>query len=946
MKNQILEAFGHEPGYVFFRKYFPEFKPGKNVKCPFHNDKTPSLSIMANGGWRCFGATCQRAGDIFTFYGLKNGLDTNTKEGFTEILKGIISDFALNLQKQGKHDDYIDLLGVARKKALQPNITQAITEKKGWTCDTIKKLGIGYHKQRIWFPIYDNTHLVNIRRYDIFGVLSPGHKFTSLKEAEKPIWVFPHVNPRDYDEIFLFKESDVPLAIQLGLNATSITCGEGYYSNKLDRFFENKIVYVCYDVDTKSIGGAGTNPAIMLAEKLYGIANEIKICTIPTIKLPEDKYADFTDFILMGQDFTKIIEDAETFEKEDKHGEQSIQALPIDFKNCLYAEHFNRTIEFKAMCIGSGITTYLYPSIIQFSCDQNGGDKCSACFFQLKYSGSAIIETGYEGNILEFINVNDLQKLGAFRKLVRSGDCKKIKIEVLQTENIEEIYLTEKITRPKFDLTATTQRIRAYSVGKGINQNKEYLFTGTLKTEPRSQQAINLLTSNKILSSDIDTFKLSKDDNTTLYNNFSARGYNEIGRKIDAIVEDMKTNVTLATKRDDVILATLLTYTSPLAFMFNGEFVHRGWLETLIFGDTRTGKSQTVKNLMAHIDLGSYHLCEKTTHSALVGGVTYVSKRGIVVWGMFVINDRELVVLDEASGIELEIWAKLSGVRDNGIAESNTVEGIRQATARTRKLFIANPRGNSPLKNYSSGVGAVKQLIGKPEDIARFDLLVVCSTDDVPVEEINIEKTGHLQSKYTGHMFRQLISWVWSRKPNDYKFSPQAVRLVLQYANEMAEVYSEDFPMVLGAEQRIKIARLAVAISNLMFAPTVEEYHVQYARKFLDYLYSKDACGYKQFSDIRTEHAIDKKAVRGEIARLKNDKIRKTFISNLLECGRFTVYDIRDLMGLDKHELYEGNKMKQFLLQENCILKVKTGYIKTSGFITVLKELQGNKPPF
>lgn len=40
-----------------------------NVKCPFHSDQSPSLSInLRHGGFKCHAASCGESGDFFDLY--------------------------------------------------------------------------------------------------------------------------------------------------------------------------------------------------------------------------------------------------------------------------------------------------------------------------------------------------------------------------------------------------------------------------------------------------------------------------------------------------------------------------------------------------------------------------------------------------------------------------------------------------------------------------------------------------------------------------------------------------------------------------------------------------------------------------------------------------------------------------------------------------------------
>jgi len=80
----------------FFRKYLTDARLNGGSEgqatCPFHNDYKPSLCFNNQSGtFYCHG--CGAKGDIFHFYGMKNGLDIHGE--FQKILQGIVKDFGI-----------------------------------------------------------------------------------------------------------------------------------------------------------------------------------------------------------------------------------------------------------------------------------------------------------------------------------------------------------------------------------------------------------------------------------------------------------------------------------------------------------------------------------------------------------------------------------------------------------------------------------------------------------------------------------------------------------------------------------------------------------------------------------------------------------------------------------------------------------------------------------
>ena len=73
--------------------------------------------------------------------------------------------------------------------------------------------------------------------------------------------------------------------------------------------------------------------------------------------------------------------------------------------------------------------------------------------------------------------------------------------------------------------------------------------------------------------------------------------------------------------RSYLVTATLLTYCSVLRFYFQDRLLPRGWMDILIIGDTRCGKSWVVDGVVQALDMGEFFKCENTSFAGLIGGL-------------------------------------------------------------------------------------------------------------------------------------------------------------------------------------------------------------------------------------------------------------------------------------------------------------------------------------
>jgi hypothetical protein len=255
---------------------------------------------------------------------------------------------------------------------------------------------------------------------------------------------------------------------------------------------------------------------------------------------------------------------------------------------------------------------------------------------------------------------------------------------------------------------------------------------------------------------------------------------------------------------------------------------------------------------------------ENCSFAGLIGGLQQTEgKRWFVSWGKFPLNDLGLLALDEISGLSREHIALMSGVRTEGIAEVSKIHKER-ALSRTRAIWSGNPRGkvgtdSRPLKAYPYGLTAIPELIGNPEDVARFEFAIGMATDDIPRDEPNRDASerGTLPHVYTSELCHLLLSWVWSRTADQVIFRRDAETACLDYAKLQGARYSARIPLITSANQRIKLARLAAACAARTFSTdatgefiVVERAHVDAAYQFLEREYSRPSMDYQEYSRV------------------------------------------------------------------------------------------------
>jgi len=286
--------------------------------------------------------------------------------------------------------------------------------------------------------------------------------------------------------------------------------------------------------------------------------------------------------------------------------------------------------------------------------------------------------------------------------------------------------------------------------------------------------------------------------------------------------------------------------------------VIRGWLEFKIVGDTGTGKSELLNNLQDFIKLGARVNAESTSRTGLTYKMEQSGSGGAwyIVWGAWPLADKEMIWIDEDTGISKEEYGEMTLARSDG-----RLEVKRAVTAETPCRVRAILSGNVPkgrrIVDYGQGVESLKDIFNN-EDIRRFDFAIFMRAADVDPEVYNTELPT-FPSTITSEALKNNILFAWSRKPEDVLFTNEAIDEILRVSTALSKVYGKanDIPLVSPSDQRNKVARLAVALAALTHS--VDESgerirvlpgHATFIYEYLKALYNAPGCGLNYYSKL------------------------------------------------------------------------------------------------
>ena len=238
----------------------------RKTRCPFHNDKTPSLSFTRDH-FKCFG--CDVSGDAIDLVAkLRNVSVTEAAQRITEVFH---VDGAIAVKKEQQIVDHARLAEYVNSSILTFGVTlpaRDYVESRGFTGESMLKFRFGYDKARnaIVIPYGTNSDYYTCRC--IAG--KQFYKPRTEDAGQEPLFYEESLDQEN--PVFVVESALCALSIiQEGGYAVS-TCGTG--ASKLISALQERTgippLIVCMDRDE-----AGTTAALKLCEQLgaMGIAH-------------------------------------------------------------------------------------------------------------------------------------------------------------------------------------------------------------------------------------------------------------------------------------------------------------------------------------------------------------------------------------------------------------------------------------------------------------------------------------------------------------------------------------------------------------------------------------------------------------------------------------------------------------------------------------------------
>ena len=788
----------------FFEYYFSEYDFSKRetaVCCPFphrtesgleYTETRPSAHINLDRG-------------LFHCKVCDKGL---SETSFIAELFGCSYESAIKIAKMftSKEDKYTwdkstQLTDNIKELCLSLGISEKVIEE----LDIRTELG-----DEIAFPVFMYNKLVDVRSYrphDRANKIRSKVGTTSGLIIPFDLWID---TPKNKWTILCAGEKDMAVTRSQGFNAITLTGGEKALP-KLLSVFKNRKVAICYDNDETGIAGARA-----LASYLFKVAAEVRVVTSfhkTCTEHGEDLTDYFTKYKKTKEDLQKCIIETPSFTLEEAKEEQLKRKPLITLLEASKPQYINRVVQSNVQVVATFEKAMPVPTTIYAKKINSSGD--------LKYNQMAVgEERTWElsentcQDVLKLIdnNFSEAQIRDNIRELLGiSKQERDIKVEKPTKDTVYECNVTDLFEATSRDIA--TIEFTAYVLKKRLESGKKYLITYKLVPHPyKGQQLTMIILDVEEACDSVSNFHITEEVKKNLNKFKNLEG--TCKEKLNTLAEMAKAYIGYD-GYNTLIQAIDLSFHTVLEFNFGAFKNVRGYLDTLIVAESRVGKSSTAEALQKLYGLGAFTSLagNSATIPGIIGGSTKVNGNYQTRAGLIPMNHRGLVIFEELAKCNTNLVKELTDIRSSNQVRIARVSGTLTLPALVRMITLTNVKNTTnkikPINSYPNGVDILVELIGSPEDIARYDLMLVLGeqgnrTIDPFWEPIN---------PFEPEAYQTRIRWIWSRTVDQIIIDKEIGHYILEKCNELNQEYDSHIK-IFGTEAWKKVTRLAIAIAG------------------------------------------------------------------------------------------------------------------------------------
>ena len=701
----------------------------------------------------------------------------------------------------------------------------------------------------ISFPVFIYDTLLDVRNY------RPGStpKIKSRAGTASGL-IIPYDLWKDTPEnkwtVICAGEKDMAVARSHGFNAITITGGE-QATPLFTKCFKNRKIAICYDNDN-----AGLTGAKKLAAYLQPIAAEVRVIT-SFHSVCTEHGEDITDYFMKygktKEDLVSCIKESSPYTAEQASEEKNRVAPLIPLLQATRPQFVGRVCRSNIQVVATYDTTFITPTTII-------AKKCS-----LSSSAKDVMQLGEErnwyfsekkaGDVLHLIdnNFNEAQIRVNIRKITGVPEKEKyVNISQPTKETVHKCTVTDLFEYSTKESTVPME-FTAYSIKRKLESGKKYQATYKLVPHPYKGQALVMIILDVEDASDsVSNYRVTEDAKQRLDVIRNMEG--TVSERIDLLTEKFK-GVLGYDGYNQLIQCFDFAYHTVLEFNF-GRFKNiRGYLDTIIVAESRVGKSTTAEAMQKLYGLGTFTSLagSSATIAGLIGGSnktsggSYQTRAGLIPQ-----NHRGLVIFEELAKSNANLIRELTDIKSSNQVRITRVNGTLNLPALVRMVTLTNVKGGDharSIASYPNGIDILMELIGTPEDIARFDMSLILGERGKQM----VDPFWEPQEPLADEVYRERIRWVWSRAADDVIISKEIGGYILECCNSLNKDY-DCYIKIFGTEAWKKVSRLAIAVAGYLVSTNdsyeqiiVTKEHVDFAVQFLIDLYDNGTFRLKEY---------------------------------------------------------------------------------------------------
>lgn len=826
---------------IIFSDYTLSYEGETQVKCPFphytssnqpYYESRASAGVnLSKGVFHCF--TCKKGLSELGFIAEYMGLSYEKSKLFKDVMKKVTET----------RNDWIT---TAKQELKNTNSVKDMIEPLGFSEKVIDDLDIGFSgKGGIDFPVFIFDQLVDVVTYR-----PDSHPKTIRTKGSTSGMIIPYDTWRESTRptVICAGEKDMAIGRTYGLNAITITGGEGTIPSFFLKDFKDRTVYIIYDNDD-----AGQIGAIKLAVALKPFVKKLKILDVSNTckEKGEDLWDYFKKYNQTIEDLKTLIRGTKEFTEEDYEIEKERQLPTIPLLSATEPLYMGKMVRSNIQVSSVMEDQFQLPLAMKGTKGEILTDSKVKNTLAEGETRSWTLGEYNPKDIFYLIDSNlKEEKIIQNRKRLLGVASKeenfKIKIEAKAT--VFKSYVKD-LVMPDMDIDP--QEMLAFSIGQKLEHGKKYKLTYKLIPHPmEGQKTVMVIYDIEDANDAITNFKLT---NSKIEHLRRFQVETSLEDRIEKNTEMVKGMIGFD-YNEQLIKFVDFTFHSCLYFNMGRYKNIRGTIDALLVGESRTGKSSTAEEFIKRYNVGEKISLPNSTLASVIGGSDKMGGSYFTRAGSLPLNHKGIVVLEELQkSRDPEILKKLTEIKSSGIAQIGRVTGKVELPCVVRMLSITNPKyegsTHKPISSYPNGVEIVTDLVGAAEDIARFDMIAVSA--DKADKPLDFNQT--FAEPYSDVYYQTRIQWAWSRKPEDIIITKEMENYLALVSNKV----NKEFPShvkLFGTEAWKKIMRLAISVAITVVSTDtsfekviIKREHIDYAVNFLRGLYDNTTFRFKEF---------------------------------------------------------------------------------------------------